>query len=57
MMSSTDQPLLTASGRDAYVHPTGADPDDDDHADNPGPDDPSGAGGVAESGPAFPLMH
>ena len=54
MMSSTDQPLLTASGRGAYVHPTGADHDDEDHADDPGPDDPSGAGDVAESGPALP---
>lgn len=30
MMSSTDQPLLAASGRGAYVHPVDADEDDQD---------------------------
>lgn len=50
MMASTDQPLLTASGRGAYVHP-GADDDGDSdgaetHEADPGP--------AATAGPALP---
>lgn len=54
MMSSTEQPLLTASGRGAYVHPAVSDDDADDDAEAPGSKDLSGARGAAEPGPALP---
>lgn len=54
MMSSTEQPLLTASGRGAYVHPAVSDDDADGDAEAPGSEDLGGARGAAEPGPALP---